>query len=119
MTEFNFKIEPEQVKAMLAEALGATITPEVRDKLVQGAVHDLMKGGWQQQSELQRIFSMGASDVARVIFEEEFNRPERREQIREVVVEAFDKAFKDQDSRDKLIEKLASGIGAALSGGGY
>lgn len=119
MTDIKLKIEPEDVKAMLAQALRATLTPEVRDKLVQGAIHDLMKSSYQSASELQDIFSRAARDVAYDIMKEEFERPERREQLREVVNEAFNKVLKDNDRRDTLVDKLADGIGQVLSGRRY
>jgi hypothetical protein len=113
----EIKIDDETTKAILRSALEAHLTPEAKDKLIADAVHNLLKsnGVWGNPSDLQRAMGYAASEVAREICKEEFDRPETREKVRELWAQAWEK-FMNDDVRDKLVEKMAEAIGSAMFG---
>lgn len=118
MPEVTFKIDPEEAKAAVRDALMGSLTPAKRDELVRSAVEALLKGDWQHASELQRLFADGARMVAREVFVEEFAKPETRAKVRELVAASIEKAF-EKDGYDKLVEKLGDAVGRALTGDRY
>lgn len=118
MTEMKVTLDPEEIKAAMREAVFATLTPEVRDKLIKHALESLMKGTWQSPSEMQQIFSRQAELAAGEIMRQEMEKPERKEQLQKLVVEAFDKAFTGEMG-DKLVERVATAIATALTPSRY
>jgi hypothetical protein len=119
MPDVKFTIDPEEAKLMVREALMGAMTPEKRDELLREAIEQLLKGSWTNASELQRMFTLAAGSVAQKICIEEFDKPELRAKIRELVLDSVNRLFNDKDLYDKLSEKLSDAIGRALIGRDY
>lgn len=115
----EIKIEPEEVRAALVDVLQRTIPAEQRERLIRDAIAELIqkRNNWDT-TELQQQYRYAVQNVAREVFQAEFQKPERVAAIQELVTEAFARLF-EKDFRDKLVEQLATGIGKALTGDRY
>jgi hypothetical protein len=112
----EIKIDSETTKQILREALEAHLTPEQKDKLIKDALDNLLKSTWQSGSELQKAMNSAASDVARDICREEFDKPETRARVREFWAAAWEKVGANEEVREVLVEKMASALAEAISG---
>ena len=115
----KIEINDDDTREILKEALLKKITPEMAQSLVQEAVRDLVKVNYHgSPSELQQQFRLAASEVARQIIREEFDKPENRQRIRDLITSAWEQLL-DNENRDKLLEQLSEGISRALFSKGY
>lgn len=105
--ELKLTISPDDVRGFLQEALLKALSPAERDKLVAEAVRKLLSGTWQSSSDLQKVFSSAAYDVAKKLAEEEMIKPENQEKMRALVVDAWERLM-----GEKRIEAVAHAAGA-------
>jgi hypothetical protein len=115
-TMAEIKIDDETTKAILRSALEAHLTPERKDEFIKGALDNLLKSTWQSGSELQKAMNAAASDVARDICREEFDKPETRARVREYWALAWEKVAASEETRETLVDKMASALAEAISG---
>ncbi len=118
MNELKLKIEPEDIAAILKDALMVHLTEGKRDELIKEALAGLLKGNWNNPSQMQQAFSMGASNAIHQIVREEMLKPERAAQLQALFVEAWSKMF-DKDVRDELTTKIADQMRKGLTGERY
>ena len=114
----KFELDESMVREALQVALLKVLEPAKRDELVGEAVRRLLEGGWQTPSDMQRIFRSAAENVAREIARAELDKPENRERIRSLVVEAWEKALTG-DKKDALVDRIAEKIAAGFVGDRY
>jgi hypothetical protein len=115
-------ISDDDIRAVIASATAAQLTPDIMTRLAKEAIEALVlrKGNRTlDESELSRQFKYAAEQVAREAIKVEFDKPEVRAQLGELVTSALAKVFQPGDARDTLEEKLASAISTALSGSRY
>lgn len=116
----SIEISPEEIRAAMAVALNAALTPEQKASFVEDAIRNLLTANRHSHtSDLQDAFRHAASEIAREVIRAEFNRPEVRAQVAELVTSAMVKVFAPGDGRDTLEDRVASAIGRALMGERY
>ena len=115
----EIKISDEDTRQIIREALLAKIDDKMAAELVRDAVAELVKTRhFGDPSNLQSQFRQAANEVARQIIREEFDKPENRERIREVVMDAWEHLL-EKDNRDKIVEKMSETFSRGLFGKEY
>lgn len=115
----EIKLSDEQTREIIKEALLAKIDDRMAAELVRDAVSDLVRTKhYGSPTELQQQFRAAANEVARQMIREEFDKPETRDKIRALIVDAWEHLL-EKDNRDKLVEQMSSGLARALFGREY
>lgn len=113
-------MENEALRALVTDALFNGIEQKKRDELLKAALSSLLEekrnsSFGTNKSDLQRAFDEALYTVARDIVKEHIiANPKMRNQIREVVVEAFDAVMKDEH-RTELVSSIAGAIQEAFT----
>lgn len=120
MSTMDIRIPEEQVSLLVQKAIFETLTPEMRNDIIQKAVRDLLSKpesphSYDKSTHLERIFSEAVRGIALTIAKDELARDKRMEvEIRKLINDAFDKMI--GEGREKIVQNLAWAIERGLSG---
>ena len=112
------QLSDKQVETAAQAAILNAITAEERTELVSEAISKLFKREkatrypHTESSKMMEVFERAVWDVAREAVKTEFEKPELREKVSEVVSVALVKAFEDQDD---LVNSIASLISSSFA----
>lgn len=118
----DLRVNDDAMKSLVAKAIVDSLTPEMREKLIADAVtqtltkpHD--NGGYysNKRSPLQQAFDMAVEQEARKYATEVIaNDTAFKEQLRKLFEDVARKLF-ESNTRDGLVDNIASTITSALT----
>lgn len=118
MADLHLTLPPEQMQALLSEAILAQLTPEVQKQIIKDALTFLLAptrgGGYGSgKTPLQEAYENAASRVATKVAEEKLVKdPEFIENVEGVIAEAAQKAF--FTDREATVKRVADAIVSGL-----
>lgn len=119
----EMKLDAATVEGLVSKAIFDLLTPEKRDELIQGAIQSLMKrpvgSGFNQMSELERLFADAASNAARKVVTARLEAdPSFEAGVKQVFEKAWKSAF-EGDAGGKLAERMAAAFRQSITGDRY
>ena len=117
----ELKFNDAQMGEMIGAAVMQQLTQESRDLLIKNAITHLLTPagnsvyGSKAISPLQEQFNYQVTNFARKFIEEQLvGDSELLDRLKAVVVEATNKVFLTEDTRTKLVNKMADAIVAGF-----
>ena len=117
----ELKLDDGALRQIAGAAILTALDQGTRDKLVQGALENLMKPNdsnsypYDRLSVLERAFHSAIADVAREIIDAEVKKDETvKERVKQLVADAWLKLDASTAERDKLVTAMATAIATAL-----
>lgn len=117
MNNFTINLDNEALRAATEQAIMGTLTPEMRDKILQGAVRSLIdtkQGAWgNRKSKLEEAFEQAVVNIARI----EAQRLVGEDTELRARIEALLRAVADKvlsADVEKLADKMADAFAASM-----
>ncbi len=122
----ELKLDQGQMRIMVTKAIFDSMTPEAREKMVSDAISSCLKvaDGYGGKSTLQRSFDDAIRAACSQVAHDMIGKDEKiKAELEKLYVEAWKRLMSLNDDgdggREKLISRLSSAMGEALTGSRY
>ena len=116
----DFKLQDEQLNALVTKAVIDGLSDEAKIGMVQTAIHKFLheetknSGYGRRSTAFGEILASAVRETARKAVLAEFEKDGTKEKITQAVSEAFTKAFETTEKRDKMISNMTDAIAEAF-----